>query len=492
MSDASTGCGDGIVWYVDKNSSNLAWGAFPDGGAEDLRNGGGDNLVYIPVAQGDFLYFAVGPGGDICQDWTRLDVSVYLLPADSVALIRPAQTQQAGAGGVVTYQELVINNTGAQDSFDLTLGPSVWSASLSTTQVGPLTQGEWATIEVQVSVPFDAPYPSQDHVVVTAQSVANPGTYSASATFITSTLPPPPPNDDIANARDIPAPALVFHFQDTLNTISATSEGNEPCEGRRSVWYRITPTVNPCVTVDVAGTTYNTVVGVFSGSPGELHRVTDCYWIGPGAATLGFAAVAGEIYYILVAASYGDGGDLVITVHGSGPPENDNLASAQVIPALPFSEAGNKFCATWDDPTPADWCRGGMGNVWYKLTLTQGRYVRVSTKGSADWSGVDVYTGAPGALTRIACGDPTVDFWAPAGEACYIMVSGEGGHLVLSATELPPAPANDSIVDAKVVDVSQATFHFVDDAGYHPRHPRVQRGLREPQQRVVQDGPHGE
>ena len=265
---------------------------------------------------------------------------------------------------------------------------------------------------------------------------------------------PRPANDDVGHAEEIDIPQAEFLFEGTLDTTNATMEGNEPCEGRNSVWYKMAPTVNSCVTVDLAGTDYCTVLSVFRGSPGQLEWVGGCNWTceWDGDRTLGFTAEVGQSYYILVSASNGDGGNLVLTVDGAGPPANDSVADALVIPALDYHGALDTLCATWDEPTPAGSCWGWARNVWYKLTLPANRFVRVSTEGSSYWAPIEVYIGSPGALSRITCNSPVVEFRAPEGQPCYIMISGQGGNLVLDVQDLGPALDIEALVKGGTVN----------------------------------------
>jgi len=255
-------------------------------------------------------------------------------------------------------------------------------------------------------------------------------------------LPPRPDNDDKANAEPIPMPGAAFDFQDGVDTTQATPEYNEPCDSRKSVWYKMTATANSCVTVDLGPTNYCTVLAVGREQPGWIDWFAGCSWTCEGyeSRTMRFSAVAGETYYLVVAAPNDDGGNLALAVHGMAPVDNDDIANARVIPSIPFDESTDTSCSTWDNPTPAGWCYGWYNrNVWYKLTLPQSHFVRVSTEGSSYEAPIDVYTGTPGALNHIACNHPAVEFRAPEGQPVYLMVSGEGGNLVLHVEDLGPA-----------------------------------------------------
>lgn len=94
VTDMSTFCGDGILWYIDKNSSTVASGSYPNGGAQLFQDGtNGSQLANLPVTKGDFIYFLIAPGGDYCADGTQLDVTIKMISVsrpDVPALTGPA------------------------------------------------------------------------------------------------------------------------------------------------------------------------------------------------------------------------------------------------------------------------------------------------------------------------------------------------------------------------------------------------------------------
>jgi hypothetical protein len=82
VTDASTGCGDGISWSIDRAGSTLTGGTIANGGSQTFNTGTGGtaNLLDVPVRKDDQLYFLVGPGpnGDHGCDSTRLDIAIGL------------------------------------------------------------------------------------------------------------------------------------------------------------------------------------------------------------------------------------------------------------------------------------------------------------------------------------------------------------------------------------------------------------------------------
>lgn len=111
-----------------------------------------------------------------------------------------------------------------------------------------------------------------------------------------------PANDDISYATQI----FGLPFSDTIDTTEATSASDDPfseCNWYTtpgaSVWYQFTPTTSEAVIVSTMGSDYETIVGVFSGSPGALTTIDCRSYFEPDIV---FNATAGENYYLMVAA----------------------------------------------------------------------------------------------------------------------------------------------------------------------------------------------
>jgi len=76
--DVDGGGGDGVLWYIDKNTANLASGSLANGASQNIQDGGtiGNSLSNISVNQGDFIYFVVHPNASHYYDTTMLDVTI--------------------------------------------------------------------------------------------------------------------------------------------------------------------------------------------------------------------------------------------------------------------------------------------------------------------------------------------------------------------------------------------------------------------------------
>jgi len=129
----------------------------------------------------------------------------------------------------------------------------------------------------------------------------------------------PPGNDTCAGA--IP---LVGGEVSTTNTANATSTSDPVpgCQGSagKGVWYTYTPTSSGTVSVSTCGSTYDTVLAVYTGSCGALSPLICNDNNGPSCsgsqASVSFSATGGTTYYILAAGAGGATGILNIMAIG--------------------------------------------------------------------------------------------------------------------------------------------------------------------------------
>lgn len=82
VNDIDPNCGDGILWFIDRNSTSLASGDFSNGGSQTFTSGvGGSALNTVAVSIDDRLYFSVHPRGSNSCDSTRVDISINVASA---------------------------------------------------------------------------------------------------------------------------------------------------------------------------------------------------------------------------------------------------------------------------------------------------------------------------------------------------------------------------------------------------------------------------
>ena len=106
----------------------------------------------------------------------------------------------------------------------------------------------------------------------------------------------PPPNDDITGATRVTTTPATF----TVDTTEATAD---PSDGRgvgdHSVWFTVTPDQAMRLPITSSGSSYDTRLAVFTGTPAHRSLVTADRYRGVGrAATVSFRARAGHRYWV--------------------------------------------------------------------------------------------------------------------------------------------------------------------------------------------------
>jgi subtilisin family serine protease len=135
-----------------------------------------------------------------------------------------------------------------------------------------------------------------------------------------------PANDNFANAIAISGGVTVAG-----TNVNATKETGEPSHagnaGGKSVWWSFTPSASGQITVNTAGSSFDTLLGVYTGSAvNVLTLVASNNDVGGGDLTsaVSFAGVSGTTYYIAVDGLNGASGSVT-------------LFADQVAPAGPVS-----------------------------------------------------------------------------------------------------------------------------------------------------------
>jgi hypothetical protein len=239
----------------------------------------------------------------------------------------------------------------------------------------------------------------------------------------------------------------------------ATAESGEPLHagitGGRSVWWRWTAPVTASVTIGTAGSSFDTLLGVYTGTAvGSLTAIAGNDDSG-GLLTsrVTFQAVAGTTYQVAVDGYHGVTGtvQLAVTV---APPANDLFANRTVVPGTTAS--GYNISATKELNEPTHGGNAGGKSAWWSWTSPVSGTVTMTTAGSSFDTLLGVYTGsAVGSLTLVAGNDDSgglltsaVSFTATAGVTYQIAVDGFGGSAgaVLLAITLP-LPVNDQFAN---------------------------------------------
>lgn len=247
----------------------------------------------------------------------------------------------------------------------------------------------------------------------------------------------PPVNDSFNNAI-----ALAGSTGSTTGTnINATKQSGEPNHagntGGSSIWYRWTPAAGGQVTFNTLGSTFDTLLAVYTGSTvGGLTVVStnDDLSVNYLQSQVTFSAVAGTTYRIAVDGYDGDIGMLTLN-WAQGAPANDALANATGLNGPSGTTNGNNFNATKEQNEPDHAEEIGGRSVWFKWTAPANGPIVFDTSGSALDTLLAVYTGSQmNNLSLVAANhygglllESRVEFQAVAGTVYRIAVDGFDG-----------------------------------------------------------------
>ncbi len=247
-------------------------------------------------------------------------------------------------------------------------------------------------------------------------------------------------NDDFDTATAIGS----LPFEGEQSVTGATLAPDDPDLGSVSatVWYRFVAPDSGSVRVVTFGSDYDTVLAAFRGSRGSLTllALNDDQTTFNRQSEVAFDVEAGVTYFLEISewGGGGAGGQLRLRVEhstaslppatntpesyvpweptatatapakSSGPaPANDDISSAAVISALPFTSTVDTTGASsaTDDPTMGAGAGLNSNTVWYSLTVAAMATVRVHTLGSDYDTVLAVFAGSRGGLVLIASND---------------------------------------------------------------------------------------
>ncbi len=280
------------------------------------------------------------------------------------------------------------------------------------------------------------------------------------------------PNGDVVlNLRFVPPPgndafAGRFTISGSTNTafghnIGATKESGEfnhaGFTGGKSVWWSWTAPANALMSVDTIGSTFDTLLAVYTGSSVSALATTASdadSGNASGASQLTFLAAAGTAYRIAVDGWNGANGS--ITLNLLHPPANDAFANRATLTGTSNTVPGLNWGATREAGEPLHAGDRGGGSIWWTWTAPGNGTVSLDTFGSSFDTLLAVYRGsAVNNLVAVASNDyggpggtSALSFPCTAGTVYQFAVdglSGARGSVVLNHrfTPPPPAPAND-------------------------------------------------
>jgi hypothetical protein len=228
----------------------------------------------------------------------------------------------------------------------------------------------------------------------------------------------PPTNDAFAAAGTLTGP-IVTVLGDTRCATKQPSEVNHANNpGGASLWYRWTAPASGSVTVSLFGSTFDTLLAVYTGATLASLGTTrvaqnDDFGGGVLQSQVTFSANAGTVYRIAVdgynAGGGAESGTAMLHVNPAG---NDAFANALGIAGTNGSLLGFTRPATREPGEPTHAGNPGGHSVWFRWVAPRSGRVTFDTAGSRFDTLLAVYTGATiGSLT------PVASHAAPAGTA---------------------------------------------------------------------------
>jgi len=218
----------------------------------------------------------------------------------------------------------------------------------------------------------------------------------------------PPPNDNFVNAQTL----LGGFTSVTGNNQNATKEPGEPDHagnpGGHSIWYQWTAVSTLPVTIDTIGSSFNTLLAVYTGSNlTNLSLVASNDDIGYPTnlqSQVTFNATAGVMYDIAVDGFNGATGSVVLTVDQTI--QNDNFAFCTFVGGVGGAIRGSNVGATKEPGEPDHAGNSGGASIWYCWTAPINGVATFNTIGSTFNTLLAVYTGGSVSnLTLIASND---------------------------------------------------------------------------------------
>lgn len=260
--------------------------------------------------------------------------------APSVIWLTPPGPSYA-SGSLMTLRWDVFGGTTSHTSVHYDTVNPPWAGPSTPTMSG--APGAYEYSLVAPSVAGSVLYYFAPHAVVDGTDILGP------VTAVLISFYPPPPNDDFPGETFSGLPAAGFG-----STFGATAQVGEPdptgWSGSASVWWNWTAPVSEYVTIDTFGSTFDTTLGVYTGSDvtflAAVAENDDAIWY-TLQSQVTFFAIEGTTYLIQVNGFLGDQGDVMLSLAQAPPPppppppaeddDDDNCGSSGVDLLLPLA-----------------------------------------------------------------------------------------------------------------------------------------------------------
>lgn len=262
---------------------------------------------------------------------------------------------------------------------------------------------------------------------------------SCGATFTSSTSVTRPANDALS-AAVIMSGTSGAASGSNVNATKETGEGNHAGNaGGKSVWWSWTPTGGGSATITTLGSTFDTLLAVYTGSSvSALTTIVSNDDAVGTTSSVTFTATAGQSYFIAVDGYAGASGSIALTwsqTISSAGPANNAFSSAIALTGASGTTSGTNRLASKETGEPRHAGNAGGASVWWKITPTAASTISVNTAGSSFDTTLGIYTGsAVSGLTTVTSNDDSggtlqsaVSFSASAGTTYYIAVDGYDG-----------------------------------------------------------------
>lgn len=257
--------------------------------------------------------------------------------------------------------------------------------------------------------------------------------------------------------------------------VEATAETGEPSHAgstaRRSIWFRWTAPASASVTIDTIGSSFDTVLAVYTGSEVSILTLVMAnddinYQAGNTQSRVTFNPIQGTEYAIAVDGYGGASGEVSLNLVQTLPAaSNDAFANGQILPDASGSVTSSSIGFTKELGEPNHAGNSGGGSAWFQWTAPMNGSVTIDTLGSNFDTLLAAYTGASvSSLTLIKANDDIdyasgnaqskISFTAQAAAAYRIAVDGYGGakgSIILNWSLAGSAPSNDNLASARVI-----------------------------------------
>ena len=352
-----------VLWGVDTTaSSSTVTTALINAYSPDKISNPGDGtpnrLLYLAPGIG------TAPGAP--TDVTAVEAS------GSVTVSWAAPTE-SGTGDITSYTVTPLNAAGVASTPTCT-----WTTGPLQCEIGGLRGGTWTFI-VRAANPWGS----------------SPASAASNSITIDVT------NDEFAGARAMGG--LTGSLTDS--NAGATWETGEPAAeygaGRTTKWFRYTPVASGALTIDTQGSTFDTVLGVYTGTTlNNLSRVAanDDYRFDGNyslQSLVNFAATAGTDYWVRINSYWSSTGTIVLNwdLEAACVPtnvDNDLLCTSHTLTGDNDSHSVDVTGAGTETGEPGS----GTRSVWYTYTPTADGELTISRSGLAAATWIDVYTGS--------------------------------------------------------------------------------------------------